>query len=129
MFCQNLCIFSGRLGQDPELKPLEWGNAIKFGVAVDMPKRNPETQEWSSETHWADCEFMDTKEGTGKGKAILNLSKGDVVHVHCRYTKKNNFVTFRVVDSFPEQKPRDNQGYQGSPDNADYQPKRQREAV
>ena len=132
MFCQNLCIFSGRLGQDAQLKEFDWGNVIKIGIAVDMPKRDPNTQEWGSETSWVDCEYIDNKEGTGKGKAILKLLKGDVVHVHCRYKKtKDGYVNFRIVDIFPEQKPRDNKGYDSGPgiDDRNYQPKQQREAV
>ena len=44
MFCQNLCIFSGRLGADPEVKEFDWGTVLKFGIAVDMPRMDkPQT--------------------------------------------------------------------------------------
>ena len=46
MFCQNLCIFSGRLGADPEEKVLDWGTVLKFGIAVDMPRMDKTTNTW-----------------------------------------------------------------------------------
>ena len=113
MFCQNLCIFSGRLGADPEVKEFDWGTVLKFGIAVDMPRMDKTTNTWVNETSWANCEFIESKDnfGKGKGKTIRSLRKGDVVHVHTRFQNKDKFITFRIVDIFPEQKPREDSSY------------------
>ena len=71
------------------------------------------TNTWVNETSWANCEFIESKDnfGKGKGKTIRSLRKGDVVHVHTRFQNKDKFITFRVVDIFPEQKPREDSSY------------------
>ena len=114
MFCQNLCIFSGRLGRDPE--PKDVGNSIvwKLGLAVDNPRKTDDG--WDSNTSWADLEYWENPDKGGLGNLIRGLKKGDVLHVHASYRKtvketeagNRSYVSFRITNLYPEQKPRDN---------------------
>ena len=112
MFSQNLCIFSGRLGSDPEPKEVGSSTVWKMGLAVDNPRKTDEG--WESNTSWADLEYWENPDRPGLGNVIRRLSKGDVLHVHASYRKtvkesvegKRSFVSFRVRDIYPEVKPR-----------------------
>jgi len=115
MFCQNLCIFSGRLGGDPE--PTNVGSATvwKMGLAVDAPKKTDEG--WESNTSWVDLELWEN-EGSpaGKGIVVRKIKKGDIIHVHASYRKvvkdtdngKRSYVNFRVFNIYPEESARRN---------------------
>ena len=116
MFCQNLCIFSGRLGGDPEATKVGDATVWKMGLAVDAPRKTDEG--WESNTSWVDLELWENVDGYGAGKGIVvrKIKKGDVIHVHTSYRKvvkdtdngKRSYVTFRVLNIYPEESARRN---------------------
>ena len=110
MFCQNICIFSGRLGADPEEVTTTNGTVIKIALAVDDPYKNKDGT-WESNTSWADIDYWEYEKGKGPGNFIRTLKTGDVVHVHCKYQKKTKtlddgtnraFVSFKLRDIFTD---------------------------
>ena len=112
MFCQNICIFSGRLGDAPN--PKEIGNSIvwKVGLAVDSPRKTDDG--WENQTSWVDLEYWENPDKAGLGNTLRKLEKGDVVHVHTTYRKttretddgNRSYINFRITQLYPEQKPR-----------------------
>lgn len=49
----NLCIFTGRIGQDPELKKAPGGDSVcRINVAVSKSWKDRQTNEWKQETQW-----------------------------------------------------------------------------
>ncbi len=114
MICQNVCVFSGRVGNDVEVIGLDSGAKIlKFPLAIDRPSKK-EDGTWDSNTSWADMEYFENTE-SGIGNRIRNLEKGQVVAVHCSYQEKKkeidgvnrSFKSFKVQNVFTEPKKRD----------------------
>lgn len=64
----NSVNISGRLGKDAELRTTQGGSFIlRFSVAVNDRKKNPQSGEWEDTTHWIDCVMF--------GKRAESLSK------------------------------------------------------
>ena len=75
----NHCVISGNLGKDAELRRTQSGMAIaSFSVAVSDGKKNQQTGEWETITHWIDCVMF----GTRAEKLASSLSKGTKVAVN-----------------------------------------------
>ena len=52
----NICIFSGRLGKDPETSYTNSGLCVsKFSIAVNKTTKNKETGEKEESTEWIPC--------------------------------------------------------------------------
>jgi single-strand DNA-binding protein len=84
MSIKNLCIFSGLVGQDPEMQYLANGSAIvKFGVASRKSWRRDDG-EWESETTWFDCVAF----GQKAERIISKVQKGTQVFVEAEYQKR-----------------------------------------
>ena len=107
MICQNVCIFSGRVGGEPEAISLDNGASIlKFSMAIDRPTRK-EDGSWDSNTSWADMEFYEASESS-QGNKIRSLQKGQEIAVHASYQEKKNeidgknrsFKSFKVQQVF-----------------------------
>ncbi len=112
MICQNMCVFSGRVGRDPEEVSVGEAKVLKFSLAIDSPKKNDDGT-WDSNTSWADLEYWENAEST-IGNRVRKITKGDIVAVHCQYrTKKKEtengnrtYHSFRVNNVFLENKPK-----------------------
>ena len=106
MICQNICVFSGRAGKDPESISVGESTVIKFPLAIDSPKRLQDGS-WDSNTSWAALEDWEQGEAT-IGNRIRKIGKGDVVSVHCTYrTNKKEidgvnrtFYSFKIQNVF-----------------------------
>ena len=52
----NICVFTGRIGKDPELKHLPQGEAITtFSLAVGRRWKDKQSGDPKSDTTWLDC--------------------------------------------------------------------------
>ena len=119
MLCQNVCLFSGRVGGVPE--PQEVGNSTvyKFGVACDDPYKDNDG-EWHNGTSWVNVEHWvgEGNRNTAMTNRVLDLRAGDVVIIQTQYkaiTKegdngKRTFHSFKLRNLIPAtsaQKPKD----------------------
>jgi len=84
MSVKNLCLFSGLLGQDPEMKYLPSGSAmVTFGVASRKSWMGDDGQ-WKDETTWFDCVAF----GKKAERIIARAVKGTQVFVEAEYQRR-----------------------------------------
>ena len=76
----NLCMFIGRLGQDPELRQTANSAVCNFSIATSERWTNKNTGEKQERTEWVRCVAW------GKAGEIINqyAHKGDLMHVRGR---------------------------------------------
>lgn len=90
MSLKNLCIFSGRVGQDPEMRYLPDGTAMTtFGLASRRAwpakeKNDDGSIKWNEETTWVDCVAF----GNIAERLVAKLQTGTQVSVQTEYTKR-----------------------------------------
>ena len=90
MSLKNMCIFSGRVGQDPEMRYLPDGTAmVTFGLASRRSWPSKEKDEsgqlvWNEETTWVDCVAF----GSIAERLVAKLQTGTQVAVQTEYTKR-----------------------------------------
>jgi single-strand DNA-binding protein len=90
MSLKNLCIFSGRVGQDPEMRYLPDGTAMTtFGLASrrSWPSKDKDEEGnlvWNEETTWVDCVAF----GKIAERLVSKLQTGTQVSVQAEYTKR-----------------------------------------
>lgn len=74
----NICVISGNLTRDPELRHTQSGMAVMgFGVAVNERRRNQSTGEWEDCPSFVDCTMFGNR-----AEAVSKLlSKGAKVAV------------------------------------------------
>ena len=72
----NRVLISGNITRDPELKAAAVGTQIlRFGVAVNDRRRNPQTNEWEDYPNFVDCVMFGSR-----AEALLRyLAKGTKV--------------------------------------------------
>lgn len=77
----NLCLFIGRLGQDPETKHTAGGNAVtNFSIACSDKWKDRQSGEQQERTEWIRCvAFSKPAEIIGE-----HVRKGDQIHVRGR---------------------------------------------
>lgn len=74
----NRCNISGNLTRDPEMRALRNGTQVlSFVVAVNDPRKNPQTGDWEDYPNFVDCTMFGTRaEAVGR-----YLSKGTKVAI------------------------------------------------
>ena len=74
----NRVLISGNLTRDPELRQTGGGTQVlSFGVAVNDPRRNPQTGEWEDYPNFIDCTMF----GARAEALSRYLSKGTKVAI------------------------------------------------
>lgn len=90
MSVKNICVFSGRVGQDPEMRYLPDGTAmVTFGLASRRSWPAKETNDdgstkWNEETTWVDCVAF----GNIAERIVSRVQKGTQLTVQTEYTKR-----------------------------------------
>lgn len=74
----NKAMITGNLTRDAELRQSQGGTEVlRFSVAVNDRRRNPQTGEWSDYANYIDCVMF----GSRAGKLAAYLAKGTKVAV------------------------------------------------
>ncbi|MCK5605146.1 single-stranded DNA-binding protein [Candidatus Pacearchaeota archaeon] len=90
MSLKNLCVFSGRVGQDPEMRYLPDGTAmVTFGLASRRSwpakdKNEDGSLKWNEETTWIDCVAF----GSIADRLVKKVQKGTQLAIQSEYTKR-----------------------------------------
>lgn len=90
MSVKNLCVFSGRVGQDPEMRYLPDGTAmVTFGLASrrSWPAKEKDSDGntiWNEETTWVDCVAF----GSIAERLLSRVQQGTQLMVQTEYTKR-----------------------------------------
>ena len=74
----NSVIFIGRLTRDPEYRQVQNGGVVKFGLAVNNPRKV--NGQWQDEPCFLDCEAWDRGENK-LAERVAQLAKGNQVYV------------------------------------------------
>lgn len=109
----NVCVFTGRLTRDPELRTAASGREIAlFSLAVNDRKRDSETGEWEDKPNYLDFKWFGDNLSTridklSKGQKLTVVSRADWSKYETKDGRKQTKVEFIVQSvSYPD-KPRD----------------------
>ena len=102
----NKCIFSGRIGNDVELKYTPKGTpVVRFVVACDRRYKD-ETEQWQTATSWIDCvawrkwaEFIANQ--THKGSAVIVEGRIETRNWTDQNNQNQNYRSDCRCSSFP----------------------------
>lgn len=119
----NRVLLIGRLTRDPEARVLQSGaKVVKFGFAVDNPRKNQTTGEWESNPVFVDIEIWNSGPSNPADRAEQMLRKGKQVFIEGRlrldqWTSQDGQKRSRlyvVADRFQLLEPR-GEGTEGGP--------------
>lgn len=105
----NVCVFTGRLTRDPELRTASSGREIAvFSLAVNDRKRDRDTGEWQDKPNFLDFKWFGDNlgnrvEAMRKGMKLTVVSRADWSKYETRDGKSATKVEFIVQTvAFPD---------------------------